>query len=132
MFLKIIYVYLLFLSLVDLKTMHINKWQILGLGIICIPLVTIENLIVAMYVFGILVLSDKFIPDSFGSADIKILTILACAIGLYIIPSILIASIFGIVIIKLIKKDSTKALPFIPLITLGVILCQNLANWMII
>ena len=120
------------MSIVDIRTMHINKWQILGLGIICIPLVTIQNLIVAMCVFGILILLEKFIPNSFGSADIKILTIITCAIGLHIIPSILIGSIIGIIIIKLFKKDSTKPLPFIPLITLGVILCQNLVNLMII
>lgn len=112
----------MYLSYIDIKTYHLNDLQIIG----SLFLIIIENEYTINLMFAILIVTSFFIfyfyKDYIGSADLKILIILSLKYNFNITYILLIAALVAIVVILFTKKQ--KYVPFIPFITLGVIIYQ--------
>jgi len=117
-------IYLLFLSIIDIKKRELSNVQQLGLLAIVLIVSTKINLIVPIIMLILFYLLDLRMPNRIGGADIKIFIYLSIYYNENIIYVVLISSIFAIS--YLIITGINKEIPFIPFITAGVTICQIL------
>ena len=117
---------MLYLSSVDIKKREIESY----LQIIFLLLILFSgeklNLQMAIILFFIFTLFSKLLNNKIGGADLKIIIMLSLSYGQKIFLIIFLSSTVGILYILMRREN--KEVPFIPFLTIGVILCQILTN----
>jgi hypothetical protein len=126
----LIILYLLYLSYRDIKTYHLNDLQIIVLFLITLLTNNFQFsfifLIVLVTAITVAILYENYI----GTADLKIISILTLTYHENMIFILLVAS--SIAIITILFSKNCDYLPFIPFITLGVIIFQISINLILI
>lgn len=124
---------LLGMGYIDYKERYVDKWLMLALSVIAIiTLARMDywvsiNKIVTLFVFGLFIFLVSKISKQVGMGDVKVIAIMSILFGLNSMFSIMfyaliISLIYGIVYIKLKKKNMKEEIPFIPFLLIGVVL----------
>jgi len=121
------------MSYIDYKERYVDKWLMLAL--LAIAITTLArmdywvsiNKIVTLFVFGLFIFLMSKISKQVGMGDVKVIAIMSILFGLNSMFSIMfyaliISLIYGIVYIKLNKKNMKEEIPFIPFLLIGVVL----------
>lgn len=114
-----IIIFLLYLSIIDIKTMYISTLkQLILLSII----IVIGKQYYFIYSIGLLIvfiLISLKMKNKIGGADVKILVILSLYYGYQIFFIIIVSTLLAMVFILQQQKNKSP-IPFVPFITLGV------------
>lgn len=132
-YLKLVIILILFkMTITDLKVFEIKNSDQLLLLIFSMTIIILQQnyitLLIVISIFILLELLLRFKPmilTKIGGGDLKVLLMITLSFGQLITYILLIASSTAIVFSLLFKKNK---IPFIPFITLGVIVCQILSK----